>query len=470
MIDNRMNLQSFSMQLALAFIFSVTLIVWQAQGETPDARAGDSYAYLSVAKELVDTGRYTDGRYSSQSAIEGEAGQGMFFAPLYPALIAGSMILDQSFYDMAACHLEAEAPLECSDDFGFFRLVQMALAALSAFLVWLAGWVLTGRYSVAWLALILSLAAEAYAYYTAQIMTESLLFPIFTTACLSAAVAWKRKSAPWWLIAGLVLGCTALTRPSFVYLFYAALPVVIILGAMRKNIEWREWLKWPVLFLFGYLVATGPWMVRNGLAMGEYSISKGYASFILVQRVAYNDMSWQEWGASFVYGLPDFGDGLAKDIFPRESYERFDYANPEGFYIVGNDILRDQTIDEAGGIEHHLSWLLKHEVFGNIYKHVMVTFSLAWRGMWVSKYWGLIAVPIFLGVFLWAVRRKWMGLLIFSIPPWFMLGFHAFTSVNVVRYNLILIPALAIAVAFLLNRGIDRMNTYWVHRRAHGRK
>lgn len=438
----------YILQAALAVVFAVVLVAWLAGQERVDFSAGDSGAYMSVAKGLVDSGVYTDGHFTRSAAVTGEDGQGMFFAPLYPALLAGVMAVDNVLYGSVECFMAGGDRADCAQDLGLLAVVYIGLAALAAFAVWLSGWVLTGRYTVAWLAMVLALAAEAYTYYTAQIMTELLLFPLFTLACLCAAHGYKRKTLWGWFLAGAFLALAALTRPAFVYLFYASIPAIAVMT--WHQVKGLRALRVPLLFVLGFAVLAGPWIVRNGLAMGEYSISKGYASFILVQRVAYNDMGWDEFGASFVYGLPDFGDSLAKDMFEPELYERFDYMNPEGFYLIGNGRLRAETIEAAGGVDQHLSYLMKHEVLGNAFKHTVVTLSLAWRGMWVSKYWGLISIPIFLGVFVYAWRRRWGEFLIFSIPPWFMLGFHAFTSVNVVRYNLILIPALSVGAAFAI--------------------
>lgn len=449
-----MDFKNFWIQLCLAIAVAAAVIFWQAQKEAPDISAGDSYGYVSAAKELIDTGIFTDGGFKDRAAIKGPEGQGMFFAPLYPALLAAVGSLDPVFYKSMECRLK-DGHQSCPDNFGALLPIHIALATLSAFLVWLGGWVITGRYSVAWLAMALCLLAEAYAYYTAQIMTENLVFPLYTASCVAAAAAWKKKSARYWLLTGLLLGLSALTRPSFIYLFYAAIPVVALLSLLQKDFSWRQKIAMPLLLIAGYFLIAGPWMIRNGLSMGEYAISKGYASYILVQRIAYNDMSWKEWGVSFIHSLPDFGDSLAKDLFAPEDYERFSYEDPNGFYMTGFKKLRFETIEKAGGIENHLSWLLKHEVFGNFYKHVMVTLALAWRGMWISKYWGLVTIPMFCGVFVWAMRRRWGEFLVFSLPAWFMLGFHAFTSVNVVRYNLILIPGLSVAAAFLLIAGIS---------------
>lgn len=439
----------FRIQFSLALLVSIILVSFQTFYYPSDLSVGDSYAYMSVAKDIVDTGIFTDGRFKDNAYIEGENGQGMFFAPLYPLLIAGTMMLDSVFYDTVSCHLTSHNIEKCSDYMGIFRFIQVALASLSVFLIWFSGWFLSKKYVIAWLAMGIALLAESYAYYTAQVMTENLVFPLFTMVCLSFASAFKQKQMWLWFVSGLLLGLLALTRPSFVYLFYASIPIIFIIGIYQRELSLKHKISLPFLLIVGYLLTAGPWIIRNGINLGEYAISKGYASYILVQRISYNDMSWKEWGVSFVYGLPDFGDSLARRMFEPKNYERFDYQNPEGFYRIGNNELRKDTLEKAGGIENHLSYLIKNNIIGNIYKHVMVTLSLAWRGMWVSKYWGLISIPIFIGVFIWALRKEWWEFIIFSVSPWFMLGFHAFTSVNVVRYNLILIPCLAIAMALI---------------------
>ncbi len=447
--------KTFRGQFIFAALITLVVVFCQVQSIETDLHASDGYTYLAVAKDLADTGIFGDAAFKGSADLQGAQGQGMFFAPLYPALVAGVMKLDPVFYENVACHLSAGNPADCSNDMGLFRVVQSVLAALSALLVWLAAWVLTHRYGVAWIALILALDAEAYAYYTAQIMTENLVFPLFTAACLSAAAAWRYQRAALWLAAGVALGLVSLTRPSYLYLFYAALPALLVSLLFLKDISMHRKMTWPLLFLAGFAIAAGPWVVRNGLSLGEYGISKGYAPFILVQRISYNDMNWTEWRASFVYGLPDFGDSLAEDLFESEDYTRLSFDNPDGFYLRGNGLLRGETLEKAGSEENYLPYLMQTYVIGDLYKHVMVTLSLAWRGMWVSKYWGLITIPIFLGVFLSAIRTKWAAFIIFSLPPWFMLGFHAFTSVNVVRYNLILIPCLAIAGGILLSAAIS---------------
>lgn len=456
-------LQSARFHCILALLVAICLIPWQALDVKDDVYSGDSFTYLSVAKDLYETGRFTNGNFTPHDEYnpDGTRPSGMFFAPLYPALAALSMAVDTTVHATITCHSdarEAQQSVEgCPHDFGALKVFNIILAIIAAWLVWGLGYVTSGRLSIAWAAFALATLAEAFAYYTGQAMTENLVFPLFTAMSLTLVLACKHRQARYWVLTGILFGLLALTRPSFSYLFYAVVPVVIVTCALLKTISVRQGVLWALVLTAGYAATIAPWIARNSIQYNTPAISKGYASFILVQRVAYNDMSWAEWRASFVYGLPDFGDSLAKDLFPPESYERFAYDNPNGFYYVGNGALREETLEAAGGADNHLSYLLKSYILSDPTQHIATTLSLAWRGMWVSKYWGLVAIPIFAGVFIVALRQKWWEFVIIAIPPWFMLGFHAFTSVNVVRYNLILIPCLAIAVAFMLVRIYDRI-------------
>lgn len=434
-----------------AVVLSTIIILLQSLQETPKVANGDTYNYLSIAKELYDKGIFTDGGFRNASVVQGPNEEGMFFAPLYPAFITAVMYIDPTFKNTVTCHMSSEQRESCPDNFGLLYPIQIGLAILSIFLIWVSGLILTERYSIAWIAMILGALANGYTFYTSVILTESFVFPLFTAACLSSLCAWKYKKGYLWFLTGIFLGLVSLTRPTFTYLFYAYIPVLIVLFICRKNFSLRKKLVWPFVFIFGFIVTAGPWIIRNGTIMGEYAISKGYAPYVLSQRVAYNDMTWKEWAISFIYGLPDFGDSLSEKFFSRENYERFEYDNKKGFFWIGHTTLKKETLEKAGSRENHLSWLIKHEIIDNLYKHVMVTFSLTWRGMWICKYWGLLSIPLFFCLFIWALRKGWLEFLLFSIPPWFMLGLHAFTSVNVTRYNLILIPALAISVAFILN-------------------
>ena len=157
-------------------------------------------------------------------------------------MLAGVMAVDPVFKQTVSCHMQAKEYQKrqlCPQDFGALHSVQIALAVLSLFLVWLSAGALTKRYTVAWLAGLLAALAECYAYYTAEILTETLVFPLFSASVLFAIIGARSPKSWPWLLAGLFLGLSALTRPSFLYLFYAALPALALWGALRQDKERR---------------------------------------------------------------------------------------------------------------------------------------------------------------------------------------------------------------------------------------
>jgi len=435
--------------IILACLFSFVIISFQASKESPQPRAGDAKAYRSIAVDLLEDNVFTDGIFKKKSAVQGPNGEGMFFSPAYPALLAAVMAIDPVLKETITCHTSPDYTTgSCSDDFGLLLYIHIFFAALSPFFIWLAALLLTNNRSIAWISMLLSfLAKDVYGYYTSELMTENLVFPLFSGFLLVTIAAWKYKKAFLWLVSGALLGGLVLTRPSFAYLFYMYIPFLFIIGVWSQKFE--GFFKIILSLVLGYFLIAGPWIIRNGITFGEYSVTKGYSSFILVQRIAYNDMTWPEFGTSFLFGLPDFGDSLARKISKEENFERFIYENKNGFYRIGNSSLREETLEKAGGINNHLSYLIKEEILGNFIKHNIVTLSIAWRGMWVGKFFSLISIPLFIGVLFYSLRRKWVEYIIYSFPAWFMLGFYAYVSVNVVRYNMILVPCLSISAAYV---------------------
>ncbi len=444
-------------QILLSLFCAFLLTFWQSSHEKPDLRAGDSLAYLSIAKDIVDKGVFTDGKFEGAGIANGPHGEGMFFAPLYPVFVAGAMVVDPTFYESVSCHLSENVNYQtCSQTMGVLKLIQILMETLALWLIWMIGFTLTQSYRVGWVSMLIAGISRVYGYHTADVMTENLVFPLFSAASLFSILAWQRKSKVLWGVSGVFLGLLALTRPSFPYLFYVSIPILFlfVFYVGRQSIKFA--LSVVLFFVTGYVLVISPWIIRNGLVLNQYALSGGYSSYILVQRVAYNQMTIKEWAYSFVYSFPDFGDKLAQKLFGQECCDRLSYSDPKGFYEIGNGELREVTLQQAGSVKNHLSFLIKSEIFPHIFKHSVVTLSLAWKGVWIQKYWGLITILLFIPAIIMAWRLRWIEFFILAFPPWFMLGFHAFTSVNVVRYNFILIPCLSVSAAYVVVWMVDK--------------
>lgn len=440
------------LHIFILVLAALAIAVMQVKPYESGPPIGDAYDYLSVAETLYTDGVFTDGNQGRDAVATGPNGEGLFFSPGYPAMVTAFMHLDPTFKETAFCLNEnrfaENRDALCAKGYGSFLWFQALLVATSFVLIWFCAHSMTGKYSVSWLAFIIATAAGIYGFYAQNFFVEPLVVPFFTAACLGLIYCLKNPRALTFFLTGVFFGLTVLVRPSFTYPFYGFLIIACI--ALLITMPKKQALLLLIAAVGGYALTAGPWIIRNGMLFDIWAVSAGYAPFILVQRVSYNMMSWAEVGVALVYWFPDFGDSLAKDWFPKELYTKLDFANPQGYYVDGKSGFKAAAIDAAGGRENLFSYLLSTYVLGDFAKHIGVTFALLWRGMWIEKYWGLICLSLLLGTGLAQTLKKKYALLIFAAPALFMAGLHAFVSVSIPRYNIVMVPALSIGAAIAL--------------------
>ena len=132
-------------------------------------------------------------------------------------------------------------------------------------------------------------------------------------------------------------------------------------------------------------------------------------------------------------------------------------------YQVFSQSLSTPVADAVG----YLATAVNLDVHG-VFAHVLVTLPLVVRGIWISSYPGAIMLLLFVPVLILSIRKRRYELAIFALPAWFMLGFHAFVSVNVTRYNLIMLPGLATGSALALMALAQRLRGAGGHFARHG--
>ena len=138
-------------------------------------------------------------------------------------------------------------------------------------------------------------------------------------------------------------------------------------------------------------------------------------------------------------------------VFEESEYRKLTFEAPDSYYMTG--IGRDKTaLRKSFETESdRLAYLYDTKILNRPFNHAAVTLILAYRGVWIVKYWTLIAVPALLFIVGRSLaRRNRLDFVAFSLPALFMLFLHAAVSVNVHRYNLILIPGLALATSWLV--------------------
>lgn len=405
---------------------------------------GDAPRYLRVASDLAATGRYTDGIGDPDRA---KRPPGMFVAPLYPAFVAAVIPFSPTLARTAACLADGKS--SCPDALGPLIPLQFVIAAINLLLLWRLAAAATESETIGWIALVLA-AFGCYEFAAAALnaVTENLSLCLFTASQLALVAAARRNDGRLGLLAGLFLGLAALTRPAFAYAAYAIVTASLIGWAIPAcRARFRATIRVGIAMAIGAGLAIVPWMVRNAVEIGVFNVTMGYGGEILAQRVAYDAMSWHEYLAGWFFYLPDFGTSLARALFPPDWYARLGW-DPGSYYDYGINTLSAHTAAAAGGVQHQIAYLVRHYILADLPKFTAVSLLLAWRGLWIGKYFGFVTFPLFVAALAAPRLRRRAGRLLFlSLPALFMLAFQAAVSVSMNRYNIDLSASFAIGAA-----------------------
>ncbi|GJL85504.1 MAG: hypothetical protein DHS20C02_12790 [Micavibrio sp.] len=423
-------------------IFAAILWLGQPSGDKPHAWQGDDLRYISYAVSLHKHGVF--GLSSRDTSIAPEPGNAN--APFYPALITGVMALDPSFAESMVCTIEKNEGPGCEEHFRTFFIVQMAFALLCLFLIYLTARQFSRSHLTGWIAAFLAAASGVFSEFSNAFMTEILILPAFCALLLFCQIFYQDGRLRWIGAIALMLAVLTLIRPSYLYLFYGFAAFLVVTATINRTKS--SWLRLGVLVVT-FIMIVSPWAIRNKTNFDSFTLtSGGYAEAILVQRINYNQMSWPEVGVAMLYWLPDFGDSLAKKVFPTHLHDKLGW-NENSYYGQGYGPRIEVLSKELGGSDKILGHLIKEEVLTP--KHIAVSVPLALRGTFIAKYWGLVGFIAFIALLIQTLRQKDYTILIISLPLFYMVAFHAGLSVSIPRYNLPLVTIYALSMAYYIN-------------------
>lgn len=434
--------------LLAAFVAALCILCGMAQLKPETLAAYDQPLYLGIASDLHQTGTYTNGRW-------GEAGQpGAYTAPLYPAFVAGVAAIDSRLATAAACVRAAEwaAIPSCPGSLGVLVPLQAALMAGTLLLVWRSTLAIGGTRWAAWCALLAAgVGTTEYAVYARTAMTEAVSLPLAALSGLLLIMLVRRVRIGSALALGVTLGLLTLARPEYLYLAGAIGAVGLVLTVWQRRLG---------LAMAGACVLAAatiaPWSLRNEVLFGTAAPTSGYAGFILAQRMAYQAMTPAEWAAEWLYALPGFGPAAARIVFPGSVARLGWQERPDTFYMVGNTTMIQELAAEAPRPADQVGFLIRQYVLPHPFEFAAVSVVMAWKSLWVRKYFSLVAVPFF-AVMVWqAVRRRDRVILAFVLPPLFVLLLHAATTVATPRYSLMLVPAYAASFGLVAGPWLER--------------
>jgi hypothetical protein len=380
-----------------------------------------------------------------------------FFAPLHPAVLAAFALASPDIRAVFACLNDARARRGSCDVAPLRPIVvsQAVLAAVTTTLIFAAALEVFAAAVPALATLLIVLATGTFASYAMVMLTETYAFLFFFAALWAGLRLVRTGDTRWALAAGLAVGLAALSRPSYLYPAYVAVPVLLLWQLWPGRSNPARALRLAAAFAGAAAIVLVPWMARNAVQLGSFELTGGYAAFILIQRIAYNLMSWPEWLVAWVYWLPDFGDNLAASLFDAAHWRRLGWDDPQGFYQLGQ-VMRLEMVQSIPDADAQMAMVVGDRLLPNLGWHIAVTLPVTMRGMWAGGILGLVAVLAALPALPYFVREgRLLPLAVLALPILFMLGLHGFATVNVTRYNEPLLALYAVLVVGFVLASLD---------------
>ena len=410
----------------------------------------DQSFYITVAYDLIHHGVFSNGVFDQVDSTQQTPPPGRFFAPVYPAVVAILMKLDNRFARAVDCSVESNAGSRSSSECEVYalpaHLANVFFLTIGVLAVAFTAELIVGVAVAFWLAGALATAALlADSDLFSFVMIESMTFGSYSLALL--ALVWSLKTPTFgkFLVAGAMLGLLVLTRTGYVVLVFIV-PILIIL-AMRRSAKRAA--GYTAGFVLACATVISPWMARNALSIGHWGLTEEYGSATLIERFAFNDMTAREFFFSFAYCLPTIGPPIVEGAFGKEAMERFVYYTPKSFFHVGRGV-RDKLVEAHGRLDPLILGIVRQELQKKWWRHHLISISRGWCGQWVGGTVGVLLVPGFVLGVLMARDTRLKLLLLYSTPAFVMLGLHALIANHYTRYNLILIGPLATGVTLIV--------------------
>ena len=415
----------------------------------------DQVFYVTIAYDLDRYGTFSDGIFDPVDSSVQPAQSGMFFGPIFPAMVFAAMKLDRRFAEAIHCSVDSNRGHRdesvCEAYEVPIRILNSILLAIGAAAVGFAAELLFQRtpWTFLFANLLATAAVASEAHILSFVMTESAIFAIYSIFAWTLVRAIMQPAIIRFAIAGAALGLLTLTKPSFAALLPAALGIVFAFGYWIAKLS-RNLIGQQILVLaVAFACIVAPWMVRNYVSVGKFGLTKEYASATLVERFAYNDMTAQEYILAFPYCTPGIGDALFDKVNGNDVMHRFMYHTSESFFHSGRE-RRDALIEQNGRIDPLIGQLVQDEMATNWWRYLLVNVPLAWCGMWPGGIVTFLLVPLFALSLLQAARAREPGLIFYSAPALLMLALHAALANHYTRYNLFLIGPYCVGTAWII--------------------
>ena len=353
-------------------------------------QGNDSKSYGEIAQSLYETGRY--GTPEMRNPTDWSPGAPILYAGIY--------------YVTGGVHEE------------FARAVVAFLGALMVLIVYLLGRRLAGP-AVGVAAALLAAIYPAFIDNAEQFLSEPIAAFTLSAAVLGIFWAADAGRTTWaWLVPGLFLGATALTRPE--YLMFAGILGVVVLVKMARDRGIRLGIASLALFVGAFLLVLAPWTVRNFIVLDKFvPVTTGGGKALFVATYLPGDGRQLRVKRELIRRFEhkqevtdrEVADTQMKDLLDKVARKYPDLERDAALAKIGREnfrkYVREEPVEYAGMVVTKM-W--------NVWRRGS---GPTMRGSgWIAFHYAILALGV-VGLAVLAWRRRWevivIGLLILGI-------------------------------------------------------
>jgi 4-amino-4-deoxy-L-arabinose transferase-like glycosyltransferase len=428
---------------ALAGIILISLLFRMPQGGPVAPAHGDVPAYLTGAYHL-----HADHLYSMSPLARPELGR----EPAYPAFLAMLMQITPAFARFTPACLTANDTCPASM-FRIPRLANLGFILATGVMLFILARLLTGRAAGGLIAAGYVLLNTHANKGWGDLLSDRFAVFLVATAMLALALAFKTGKARSFAAAGALFAILTLTKAIF-------LPFCVLAWCASGACAWRANNPTATRALLAaattYILLVGGWIVRNWHISGMARLTDARSGIALSTRAVFDAMSLREYAASLVFWTGSTGPKLAARWFGQQTADRFDLRSPGGYYDIGQNGYGSRVV--ALMRADHLSYWqaaskVDHQIVADILRHLpgyaASMLPLTYRGLWVDEFLWLGMPCLCIAAWrAWRDRNTLLGVLL-GLGLFNMIAYAAL-SLNIERYQLTALPAMALAAACAL--------------------
>lgn len=320
--------------------------------------------------------------------------------------------------------------------------------------------------------------------YFNALLSEIPTATLMLWASIALVRAFRGGRFAWWAAAGLLAGCLALTRAAFLYVFPGAFAAALIALSASARVPLKKAALSALVMLVAFSAAVFPWMARNRVLLGSFSIAQR-GGVVLLVRAYKNQATREEFRGMFYLWAPSrparivLGPLLGftgKDLMKGgrlnrlQRYRDTELSEKERAAVRAEDPGREISFYHGARAERpHLIRLFEargmppseariradaetrraalNMIRAAPLRHLAMSVPFSWRGMWCFEDYFLSSGRLVLG----PLSVTWINLVVYLSV--FFLSFQALRRRRQKTISAVLVSFGAVIIYFLLLRG-----------------